>query len=279
MSNVLVIVDLAQIEARILAWFAGQEDLLKGFANGKDIYSEFATTLFGHIVRKKCESDSPDAAKIFTIQRSFGKDTILGCGYGMGTTKFYSRCLANSDLKPAFDNGTYDFAFIEKLIKTYRTKYPLIPKFWTNIEKAFRWVVKYPQEIIKFERFLFTFWNECGIVNVQLPSGRVLKYPHARIRKGDNSLIWEHGHLWGGSITENLDQAVARDILAEAILRMEDAGIPIVLHAHDEIVGLIPKWGSEDVLAAMIENMCTPPSWAIGLPIAAEGKIVKKYEK
>jgi DNA polymerase len=145
--------------------------------------------------------------------------------------------------------------------------------------------VKYPDEIYPepkskdYKRFLFTFWNEYGTINVQLPSGRILKYPHARIRKGDNSLVWEHGHLWGGSITENLDQAVARDILAEAILRIEDAGIPIVLHAHDEIVGLVPEENAEQSLQKAIELMRTVPSWAIGLPIAAEGKIVKRYEK
>lgn len=292
----LPIADLAQIEARVLAWFAGQEDLLKGFANGEDIYSEFATGLFGHPVRKANKSDAPDVAKTLTIQRGFGKDAILGCGYGMGATKFYTRCLANSDLKHYFDDGTYDFAFIEKLIKTYRTKYPLIPKFWNDIEKCFRWVTKYPNEVMSYycneplqkhltnspphlKNSLFTFWNEHGTVNVQLPSGRVLKYPHARIKKCDNSLMWEHGHLWGGSITENLDQAVSRDILTEAILRTEEAGIPVVLHAHDEEVGIVPEVEGEQALKKMIEIMCTNPSWATGLPINAEGKVTRKYEK
>ncbi len=295
----LPIVDLAQIEARILAWFAGQQDLLEGFKNGEDIYSQFATILFGHTVRKKRESDSPDVAKKFAIQRGFGKDAILGCGYGMGAAKFHSRCLANADLKPAFDNGTYDFAFIEKLIRQYRTMYPLIPKFWTNIEKCFRWVTKYPTEVMSyfinsketlvhrrfdkskpiFKNSLFTFWNESGTVNVQLPSGRVLKYPQARIKKQDNSLMWKYGHLWGGSITENLDQAVARDILAEAILRIEDAGIPVVLHAHDEVVGCVEKQKADSALNKITKFMCTLPTWAAGLPIEAEGKIVTRYEK
>jgi DNA polymerase bacteriophage-type len=274
---VLCTVDLAQVEARILAWFAGQEDLLNIFRENGDVYSYAATDLFGHPVRKAKKDDAPDVAREMTIKRGFGKDEILGAGFGMGATKFYIRCLANADLKPLFDSGTYDFAFIEKLIKTYRAKYSMIPKFWNNIEKAFRWVTKYPSEILAISKF--TFWNEHGTVNVQLPSGRVLKYPHARINKIDNTIRWQYGHLWGGSITENLDQATARDILAEAILHIEDAGYKIAGHFHDEIVCVVPEEIAEKVLKDIQIIFCTNPVWAVGLPISSEGKVTKKFEK
>ena len=273
----LGIVDLAQIEARIVAWFAGQQDLLNGFAKGEDIYSAFATILFGHPVKK---SDD----KQMKIERGFGKDAILGCGYGMGALKFCDRCRANPDLRPFFDSGEYDFNFVQKLIKGYRQTYSKIPEFWGNIEKAFRWVVKYPQEIVDLSQL--KLWNDNGAVNLQLPSGRILFYPRASINK-DNKISWRWGKLWGGSLTENVVQATARDLFAEAILHIEDAGFPVIHHSHDEVVVCLntedkPGLGETDehvALSSIIEIMCVLPTWATGLPVNAEGELTKFYKK
>ena len=276
---ILGIIDLAQIEARILAWVSGQNDLLEGFKNGDDIYSNFASVLFNSPVRKARKTDPPEIQKVLTIRRGFGKDSILGCGYGMGVTTFHGNCLSNVDLKPYFDSGDYTYAFIETLIKTYRKTYSKIPKFWTNIEKAFRWVVKYPHENKNIP--YFQFWNDNGVVNIQLPSTRCLKYPQARIVKDGKrgKLKYKHNHLWGGSITENVVQAIARDIFVEGVLRLDAADVPVILRSHDEVVILLSEKDAEKNLQKAIDIFCTKPLWAKQLPIAGEGELTKFYKK
>lgn len=297
---VLGIVDLAQIEARDLAWFAGQNDLLEGFKNGEDVYSDFAITLFRSPVRKARKSDPSEIQTLLKIRRGFGKDAILGCGYGMGAIKFHTRCLSNNDLKPSFDSGDFDFAFIDTLIKTYRKKYKKIPEFWTAVEKAFRWVTKYPHEgmwyVPQFAKsdgfswarckgeaipFLLHFYNDNSVVNIQLPSGRCLKYPGARIVKDryNGSIKHQHGHEWGGSLVENIIQASSRDIFAEGILAVEKAGYSVVMHSHDEIICLLKKKTAEKDLEKIIEIICHNPSWCKDLPLAAEGELSEFYKK
>ena len=282
-GETMLISDSAQIEARLLAWIAGQKDLTDGFKNGEDIYSAFATVLFRCEVRKPKDSDSKDDAALLTVQRGFGKDAILGCGYGMGAAKFFQRCMANESLRPFFESGEYNFAFIEKLIKTYRTRYSKIPEFWKAVEKAFRWVVKYPQEASYYSvpgtgsRSCLTFWNDNGTVNVQLPSGRVLYYRHCKLGSR-NSITWHHGKLWGGSITENVIQAIARDLLVFWIMECERYSLPVVFHCFDEIVNLVYKFDAEAGLSMVANIMCSKPDWAEGLPLAVEGCISGIYK-
>lgn len=294
---VLLIVDLAQIEARLLAWLAGQNDLLEDFKNGKDVYSKFASILFNIPIRKPIKTDPLSLYDFLKTKRGFGKDAILGCGYGMGANKFYNRCLSNSDIYPTIKSGQYDYQFIKGLIDNYRKTYPEIPKFWNTIEKAFRWVIKYPHEIITIPKgfnphrrtngqiwftkpensllqFQLALWNNHNIVNLQLPSGRILFYPYASINKIGN-LLWRWGKLWGGSITENIIQAIARDILAKAILRLENEKFNVVLNIHDSLVCVTSKKDAEQQLKKMIEIMCIPPTWGQDISIAAEGEISK----
>lgn len=285
-GNKFFIVDFAQIEARVLAWLAGQNDLVEGFKNGQDIYSEFATFLFGCDVRKPIDTDTPGEMQLHKIRRGFGKDAILGCGYGMGTNKFFDNCRKNIDLRPLFDSGEYDWDFIHKLIQTYRSKYAKIPAFWREIEKAFRIVTKYPGEQRFYNSHInpdtgvpwLSLWNDNGKTYIQLPSGRILYYRHAKVDGKQIKYHW--GHLWGGSLTENIVQAIARDIMAESILRLEYEGYKIVLHVHDELVILVPeKQATEFIGDCIIDTMCENPDWASGLPIDAEGDFSERYKK
>lgn len=289
-DNTFIIVDSAQIEARVLAWLAGQEDLIDGFRNGEDTYSVFATRLFGCEVRKPIEGDSNSDRRILEIRRGFGKDAILGCGYGMGAKTFFERCRQNPDLRPLFDSGEYTFKFIEDLIKTYRTTYTKVPELWSVLEKCFKWVIKYPHEFVYYphikgwmeDRHLLTFWNDKkGTICLQLSSGRVLYYRHARIKQEQrgSKIMWHWGHLWGGSIVENVVQAIARDLLGYWILEYEKAHLPVVLTSHDEIVSLVAKERAEDCLQKAIEIMRGGPDWAEGLPLDAEGEISERYKK
>ena len=272
--------DSAQIEARILAWLAGQDDLTTGFANNEDIYSEFATTLFRVPVRKERSTDPKPVGRMLSIKRGFGKDAILGCGFGMGADKFYQRCLQNSSLRPAFDSGQYNRQFIQKLIDTYRTKYSKIPAYWRAVETAFKQVLRFPHLTPKVGNIEFSCVGH--EVHVKLPSGHILYYRQCNV-KGDGNISYLSGpkreSLWGGSITENLVQSIARDLLGFWILTCEDAGLPVILHVHDEVVCQINKNNSKISLDKLNQILCTIPNWASGLPVGAEVKESEAYCK
>ena len=244
---------------------------------------------------KPKENEIPIVKKLLKIRRGFGKDAILGCGYGMGTNKFYENCVTNSDLRPLFDSGKYDWDFIDQLIKTYRTTYGQIPAFWSDVEKAFKFVIKYPYEQTQVSRkydesgsaagFRLQFFNQKGTVHIRLPSSRELTYRHCAIKQTTrgSQIRWHYGHLWGGSITENIVQACARDLLAYWILEMEKNDLNVILHSHDEIICMlsneIVEFDASQWLIAMLNIMCTGPEWAAGLPLDAEGELSEVYKK
>ena len=279
----LVIVDSAQIEARELAWVAHQDDLVKGFADGEDIYSEFASDLFQAKVWKPSEEEKKTLeGRTADIRRGFGKDTILGRGYGMGDDTAFDKCRQNDALRPLFDSGEYDRKFIGTLGKAYRTKYPNIIAFWTEIEKCFRWPTKYPKERTVYEiseTAKLIFSRSGSTTKMQLPSGRVMNYRFATVSPKNDSIKYLHGHLWGGSITENLIQAMCRDLLGHWWLACEKIGIKIVMNSYDELVGCVPKETADRDLQTMIDIMCSGPEWSQGLPLAAEGMISERYTK
>ncbi|KKM95465.1 hypothetical protein LCGC14_1187950 [marine sediment metagenome] len=279
----LVVVDSAQIEARELAWVAHQEDLIRGFANGEDIYSAFAEKLFQAKVWKPSEkeSETPEG-KEAGIRRGFGKDAILGCGYGMGTDTFYERCRQNDSLRVLFDDGTYDRNFIDRLIKTYRTRYTDITAFWTEINRCFRLPTKYSnqQTVYKISETAGLTFNRSGsTTRMLLPSGRVMDYRNAIVSPKNDRIKYRYGGLWGGAITENLIQAMCRCLLGGWLLECERRGIHIVLHTYDELVGCVPENEAEDTYKEMVEIMCVGPDWAEGLPLDADGFISKRYKK
>ncbi len=218
-----------------------------------------------------------------------GNLIVANCGYGMGASTFYQRCLENSDLRPLFESGEYDFLFIKDLINIYRTTYEKIPAFWKTIEKMFKWVIKYPHKFVKYPLennglaegiiypTLLKLYKKGNTVHLQLPSGRCLTYRHARIN-GKGTICWHWGKLWGGSITENIIQAIARDLLGYWILEFEKNHLPVVHHSHDEIIALV-KENDVDVLDDAIKLMSRGPVWAEGLPLAAEGELSKVYKK
>ena len=194
----------------------------------------------------------------------------------MGATKFHAFCLASPDLRPLFDSGQYDFKFVKRLIDTYRTTYSKIPAYWSSVEKAFRRVIRFPHLEVKVD--CVTFRNDHGTVEIKLPSSRVLYYRHCKIKQDvenwkNGSIKWHHGMLWGGSITENIDQSISRDLLGYWILKCEDAGLPVVLHVHDDIKCSLPEDEAEEGLVKQMEIMRSLPAWAKGLPIDVEGHL------
>lgn len=275
-----LIVDYCQIEARELAWSTHQDDLVEGFARSEDIYSTFAGKLFVARVRKPKKDDPKPLYDIYALRRAFGKQGILGCGYGMGGNKFFERMGDDEVLRAKIADGVYDVNMAHRVVKTYRTTYPNIPKHWSKVEGAFRQAVRtadrwFPAESgTSFIRTGHTVW-------MKLPSGRMMRYPYAQIvQKSDrDKIVWKYGELWGGSITENEDQATCRDILAEALLRCEDNGLPIVFHCHDELVSLAPDYKAKKELDRMCALMRITPAWCEGLPLDCEGMVSKRYTK
>lgn len=281
-GQVLIIDDLSAIEARGTAWIAGQEDMLTLFREGREIYCEYAAVMAGRPLRKARKTDPPWLKKYYERMRNMGKVQVLGCGYGMGAIK----CVD-------FASSTYGVELTLKeatdLVQSYRKKVPKITQFWRDIERHFKFTARYhePQQMARGLKF---HWEEEGDVTViTLPSGRTLKYPKVRVsiidmkeqlwmpdpRKGPGSRLF----LWGGVLTENVVQAFCRDILAEGFLRIEASGIHVALHVHDEVVALVDESEGKVALEKINAMMTVPPEWAPDFPLAAEGKVSKRYEK
>jgi len=295
----LLIWDSAQIEARELAWMAGQADLVSDFAHETDPYSVLAADIFQEDVWKWSDDDIaelsrfPDMTKdefkklrtMIKLYRGFGKDAILGCGYGMGWATFLARCLENPFLRPYFDSGEYDATFIKKIIRTYRKKYKKIINFWDSIQKKWLAATAYKGQTctlnIPNSPSCLKFFHEAGTTYIRLPSGRHLRYRNARVTK-DKELKWKWGTLWGGVLTENADQAISRDLLTFWIkMAEEDKGYDfnVNLHTYDELVCDVPDTDQEEHKARLHEIMCTCPWWAEGMPLGAEGSLADRYKK
>ena len=273
---ILVIVDASQIEARVLAWIAGEWVLVEKFANGEEIYCGFASKVLGVPIRKAKKTDLPAIAKRLTWARnSIGKIGVLGCGYGMGTDRIFEMAEGQITLETA-----------EKIKLTYRAENPAIVQFWKDIEKAFIYTAKYKRSCSMPRGLRFDSAPDCDVV-ITLPNGRELKYHKVKLVAddyGDKIEVWngiEHRweHVWGGHLTENIVQAMSRDVLAEAFLRLEDLGYRTGLHVHDEVVSCVPVDQGESVLAASIREMSRVPDWGPGMPLGAEGGLSDRYRK
>jgi DNA polymerase bacteriophage-type len=274
----LVVADAAQIEARVLAWLAGQHDLVQAFERGDDIYSEFASEVLAQPVRKARKSDPAPVSKILSARRALGKVGILGMGYGMGKSRALEYMQSYPELQDKLDSGEIDLLFCDDVVQLYRRKFPMIPKLWRDVEQAFRITTKYGQTQ---HTHGLEFRRDGTTTIIELPSGRCLFYAHASVKQGEKGeeIRWHWGKLWGGTLVENIVQSISRDILAEAILRCEDAGIPIGHHIHDELVGVVLVAVAKDRLHILENALKVRPAWAPTLPLDAEGFICSKYGK
>lgn len=257
----LMFADYSAIEARVLAWVAGQNDLVETFRKGGDVYKEMASAIY---------NKSVDA--ISDNERQVGKMAILGCGYGMGGKRFAEQC-ATMGIKVDEDEA-------KRIVAVYREKNNRIAQYWRDVEQDFVDMVKEAGRVRSVE--------------LPLPSGRSLTYHNPRIIQREtpwgamrdtaqvdtlNSVTrqWTSQIIWGGLLTENVVQATARDLMATAMMALELKGYNVILSVHDEIISEVPDdFGSLD---EMIDIMTRVPAWAEGCPINAEGKEGKRYRK
>jgi DNA polymerase len=267
----LVVADLSAIENRVLAWLCGSEDMLDIYRNGRDPYKEFATQLF-HI----------DYDTVTKEQRTLCKPAVLGCGYGLGPGQ--ERELQNGT---KVKTGLWAYAHsmgvqitrkeAGTMVDTFRNAYPDVRFFWDYMEDAFLAAYKTRKRQQVGEIYVSASKEA---VKIELPSKRCIHYLNPHAYRGTDGLKisfdglrmggWGRQSTYGGRLTENVVQAVARDVLAEGMSRAE-AIMPVVGHVHDELICL-EKVESPWNMVRMLENCLTEPiEWAPGLPLAAEG--------
>ena len=277
----LCVADFSAIEARVIAWAAQEQWRLDLFKDPKsDIYCASASKMFGVPVHKGDEL------------RQRGKVAELALGYGGGVN-----ALTTMDTKKALTEEEKP-----EILYKWREANPNIVSLWKRLERCAKTCISTRQEqtfeIDKNARLIFRY--EHGAMTIELPSGRKLFYPSARLGsrtiKGANGDFdvqdisymgqdqttgkWVKLHTYGGKLTENIIQAISRDLLANAIFRVFYLGYNIVLHVHDEIAAEIPKDGCEEqTLQRMIDAMCTAPQWAANIPLRAAGYITDYYKK
>ncbi len=265
-GHTFLVSDYAAIEARVIAYLAGEQWRMDVFAQGGDIYCSSASQMFKVPVEKH---------GINGHLRQKGKIAELACGYGggVGALKAFG-----ADKMGLTEDEMQD------IVTQWRAASPTIPRFWRDTENAAKRALENPGR---------TFTIPCGVkyrrdadaLRCLLPSGRVLSYWGARLDTdgsicfmGQNQTTrkWEKTETWGGKLVENIVQAFARDCLAVALLRLDEAGYKTVFHVHDEIIAEAPdgsRW--ED----MAEIMGRPIEWAPGLLLRGDGYATKFYMK
>jgi DNA polymerase bacteriophage-type len=254
--------DLAQIEARVTAWLCGQHDLLDQFAKNLDPYSILASLVFGFKVDKK----------IHLIERFIGKSGVLGLGFRCGAKKFYNMVIRSAralgmDIETLLKIWTPELA--QKTVDAYRQSNRAIVNAWYRLDDilASSWCGFGPPQK----------WGPVVIGEgyVELPNGMKMVYNvQSRDATTDDGLTYSYGRrispMHGGVMLENVVQALARIIVMHAALRLWDKGIKFRLQSHDELVFIVPKDQVEQTKAIVLEEMSRRPSWAQGLPLAAE---------
>jgi len=288
----LLIMDYGAVECRGVGWVASEQRLLDVFRADGDVYLDMASMIFGRTVTKEDK-----------LERNVGKVTVLGAGYGLSAAKF-GLYTANQGIDLAAAGVT-----AEQCIERFRAAYPHIAGFpsgeidskvmrrnglWHHLNDAALEAVR-DRKVVGSHPCLFGYYGGCLII--RLPSGRELVYRQARVEdrvpaycaflglrgKPRPTVVYNgprgEAVLYGGKITENVVQAICRDLLADALVRLEEARLPVVLHVHDEAVCEVPADGAEELLHRMAAIMSTPPAWAEGFPVKVEGFACERYVK
>ena len=263
-----IIADFSAIEARVLAWLSGEEWVLEAFRKGQDLYCTVASEMFHVPVEKH---------GINGELRQKGKIATLACGYGGSSGALISMGALDQGLK--VDE-------LPDIIESWRTANPHTVQFWWDVEKAAIDTIK-DHESRQVRRIGFQFYaNTLWIV---LPSGRKLAYIKPKLqpnRFGRMAITfeslnaankWARGETYSGKLVENITQATARDLLAEAMWRMEQAGLNIVGHVHDEVILEVPETSIS--VDAVCNIMNQNPDWADGLPLSSAGYSGRYYFK
>ena len=257
-GHVMIDCDSAQIEARVLAWFAGQTDLVEAFRDGKDVYKIMASAIY-----------NKDVQEIDKGERFVGKTTILGAGYGMGADKFKTQ-LKTFGVETPLEEA-------KRIIDVYRETYPWIPTLWQNGNRA----------IEALSKGRTATWGN-GVVTigkdgVLMPNGMYQRYPNLKKVKdkdGKEQYIYDSRRgsvkLYGGKLTENICQGLARCIIGEQMLKISKR-YRVVLTVHDAVACVAPIEEAVEAVAYVEECMRFVPEWAQGIPLNCESGFGASY--
>jgi DNA polymerase len=256
--------DSSQIEARTLAWLAEQNDLVEAFDRGEDVYKIMASAIYGKNV-----------SEITKDERFVGKTTILGCGYGMGASKFQLQ-LKNFGVQIEIEEA-------KRIIDTYRATYPKITELWKSAASALKAVLQNQQATL----------GRGGILKIQgsggvlLPNGLYLRYPNLRLvenEEGKAELVYDTKkgkaviptRIYGGKVIENMCQALARIIIGDQML-MVAKKYRVVMTVHDAIACVVPTEQIETAVEYVEMCMRTRPDWGMELPLNCEAGYGPSY--
>ena len=248
--------DSSQIEARVLAWLAGQTNLTRLFASGSDVYVHMASQIY----------DTP-IDSISAEQRFIGKTTVLGAGYGMGADKFQKQ-LANM-------GKSVDLDMCKRIIKAYRTGNPAISGWWLHLNSVLVALISGVEREVDRENLMFT----TPFTGIGLPNGLYLNYPElTRTSVGEFTYLTRNGRnkIYGGKVAENICQAVARCIIGEQMINIEKR-YRVALTVHDAIACVVPIDEADEARNYIEQCMRTPPKWAVGLPLNCESGMAQNY--
>jgi DNA polymerase len=270
-GKTLIVGDFSQIEARVVAWLAGQQDILDVFASGEDVYVY-------------------TAAKLGSKDRQLGKVLVLACGFGMGWEKFQATAKSPYQIILTDEEA-------QDAVRGWRDANPKIVQLWWDLDRAARRVLEGQAKQVQVGKLTVAMGTKrlAGCLLIRLPSGRHLVYRRARLveeESGKTSICydgvnqktrrWETLRTYGGKLAENVTQAVAADCLGEALTRLEANGFPVLATIHDEVVVEIDDTGphTTELLRQNVERTMTlRPKWAQGLPVGSEVRIMPRYGK
>lgn len=261
---VVVAVDSSQIEARMVAWLSRCFKLLEAFEQGADVYSQFASEVFGYLV-----------TKALVPERFVGKQAILGLGYGLGWQKFGRSIPILSKLQLGSSIPMPDEQAI-RVVDTYRKTYHQIPATWRHLNNLIG---------VSLAGGTAAQFGPCTFEKgrIILPSGLDLTYHD--LYQADGNWLFTYGgkikRLYGGALMENISQALARIVIMDAMIRvrqrLDKHGIRLALQVHDELVYVVEERLAPTVKQILLEEMNRRPSWAPDLPLASEAGIGPNY--
>jgi len=298
--------DYSSIEARVVCWLAGQQDALEEYHNGDDSYIKMAVKIFNC---SEAEQIARKEAGESTMERFVGKQSVLGCSYQMGVPRFLETCekfgfTIPSDQVERYMRATgLDYEQSEKNIKLdlsetavcgYRDKYYKVTELWSTMEKAAKDAIRNPGVVYPAGpkvRFQVTQAAGMDYLLMALPSGRCIVYPRPILAPRDNGrgeqikywskipgkMIYGHVATYGGKLVENATQGCAADVMSSGSAVAEERGYKIATLIHDE--ALVFKTDPSQNIDDLCEALTTLPSWADGLPVAAEGFETPYYKK
>ena len=254
-GHVLIDADSSQIEARIVAWLSGQNDLVDAFERKEDVYKIMASAIYGK-----------DEGEIEANERFVGKTTILGAGYGMGHTKFGIQ-LKTFGVEIADEEAS-------RIIAVYRQTYPHIPKLWKEANNSLEALRQNKTTAIGRQPQALSV-TESGFL---LPSGLYLNYKDLQEVEDGYTYASRRGRIkiYGGKVVENVCQALARCVIGEQMLKIAQR-YKVALTVHDAVMAVVKEEEKDEAVAYIQECMTWRPSWALTLPLACEIGVGKSY--